>query len=219
MLLQVLRAQWMTARPVVVLVAILAFAIPLGSVFYGGDVATGSSYQVSNWLSSSRTVGQAIPVVALALGLLLGMAAWAPDHLGRHVYALSLPIPRWRFVMLRFASGLILLAGPVVALGVGAALASAAVDLPAGVHAYPVQLTLRFALSAVVMFAIFFTISIGTRRAVVLTLGSILGLVVADIMLGAVGSEAVVVETVTMVLTRFPGPLAILLGRWALFDV
>lgn len=219
MLRRILLAQWMTARAIVALAAILAFAIPLGSVYYGADLPDGSTYQVASWLSASRAVGQAIPIVALGLGLLVGMAAWAPDHAGRHVYALSLPVPRRRFVLMRFISGVILLAIPVLALGIGAGLASAVVDLPTGVRAYPVQLTLRFALSALVMFAIFFTISIGTKRAVVLTLGSMLGFVVSDIILAATGSEPVVVDTVFGLLTRFPGPLAILIGRWALFDV
>lgn len=219
MLRQVLKSQWISTRAIVLVMAVLAFAIPLGSVFYGGDLTTSGPYQVSSWLSASRTVGQAIPVVALGLGVMLGMAAWAPDHSGRHVYALSLPVSRAKYVMLRFAAGSILMAIPVAALGLGAVLASAAVQLPAGVHAYPLQLTLRFALSALVMFAIFFTISVGTRRAVVLTLGAVGGIVLADVMLGAFGGDAVVVATVYEALTTWPGPLAILMGRWALFDV
>jgi len=164
-------------------------------------------------------VGQVIPLVALGLGVLLGMAAWAPDHSGRHVYALSLPVHRWQFVLLRFAAGLTLLAIPVAALGAGALVASAAIELPAGIHAYPLQLTLRFWLSATVMFAIFFAISIGTRRAVVLTLGTIGAAILTDIVLGTLGQEAVVVNTLFAALTHWPGPLAILMGRWALFDV
>ena len=69
------------------------------------------------------------------------------------------------------------------------------------------------------MFAIFFSISVGTKRAVVITLGAIGGIVLADVMLGAFGGDAVVVSTVYDALTTWPGPLAILMGRWALFDV
>src|SRR5205085_4145791 len=147
------------------------------------------------------------------------MTAWAPDNAGRHVYALSLPVPRWKFVLLRFASGLLLLALPVATLGLGALIASRAVVLPPGIHAYPLQMTLRFALASIVMFAIFFTISIGTRRAVVLTLGLLGGLVLADIMLASFGGNAVVLETAFSLLTTWPGPLAILMSGWALFDV
>ena len=81
---QMLRVQWMGSRALVALAAILAFAIPLGSVYYGGDLLTTGPYVVSSWLSASRTVGQAIPILALALGALLGMSSWAADHQGRH---------------------------------------------------------------------------------------------------------------------------------------
>jgi hypothetical protein len=203
----------------VVLFTVLAFAVPLGSVLYGGDLQSLGTPDVAAWLAMSKTVGQVIPVLALSLGVLMGMAAWAPDHAGRHVYALSLPLARAHFVLLRFMAGLALLAIPVASLGLGALIATYAVNLPSGIHAYPIQLTLRFALSATVMFAIFFAISIGTKRAVVATLGSIGGVVMADLLLTSLGDEPVVVGWLFTALTRWPGPLAILMGRWALFDV
>jgi hypothetical protein len=69
------------------------------------------------------------------------------------------------------------------------------------------------------MFAIFFAISIGTKRAVVATLGLIGGLLTADLIRTALGDDPIVVSWVYGILTAWPGPLAILLGRWALFDV
>lgn len=219
MFAQVLKAQWLQARVIVILFLVVAFAVPLGSVYYGGDLRSMGSDDVSTWLGMSKTVGQVIPIVALSLGVLLGMAVWAPDHAGRHVYALSLPIPRWQLVLLRFAAGLVLLALPVAGLGVGAVIASSAVHLPSGIHAYPLQLTMRFALSATVMFAVFFAISIGTKRAVVATLGVVGGVLLADLLRTALGDQPVVVTWVFVALTTWPGPLAILMGRWALFDV
>ncbi|HEY2806984.1 MAG TPA: hypothetical protein VGI92_14085 [Gemmatimonadales bacterium] len=219
MLGNILKAQWTSARAIVIVFGILAFTIPLASVFYGGDLTISNVFQVSTWLATSRLVGQAIPITALALGVLLGMSAWSADHSGRHVYALSLPVPRWKFVLLRFEAGAILMAGPVAALGVGALLASAVVKLPTGIHAYPLQLTLRFAMAAMVMYAIFFAISIGTKRVVVGTLSAIGALILGDIALGAIGSSPALVEGAYRLLTHWPGPLAILMGRWALFDV
>jgi ABC-type transport system involved in multi-copper enzyme maturation permease subunit len=219
MFAKVLKAQWTAARVMVISFALIAFTIPLGSVFYGGNLVTGNEYQVSTWLFNSRIVGQAIPIVALVLGVLLGMSAWAADHAGRHVYALSLPVPRWQFVLLRFGAGAALLAVPVVALGAGATLAALSVRLPEGVHAYPLQLTLRFALSALLMFAIFFAISIGTRRVVLAVLGTLGAMALGDVLLGALGMNAVLVAGLYSLLTHWPGPLAILMGRWALFDV
>jgi hypothetical protein len=219
MFTQVLRAQWHQARALVVLFALLAFAVPLVTVMYGGGLRTEPAFRVSWWLTTSANVGAALPVIALALGVLLGMVTWSADQAGRHVYAMALPLPRWRFVLLRFGAGMVLLAVPVAALLVGGLIATAAVKLPDGIHAYPVALTARFGLSAFVCFAIFFAISTATRRAALITLGGIVGLTVADLLLTAFEQEAVVVEWAFQILTTWPGPLAILIGRWALFDV
>jgi hypothetical protein len=218
---QVLKAQWLAARLPVVLLAVLAFALPLLTVTYGGSLEGAPTERVALWLFAAQKVGVLIPGLALLLGLLLGIGAWAPDHLGKHVYALSLPVPRAMYVMLRFAAGVTLLAVPVVALGIGALLASLSVSLPSGIHAYPVQITVRFAMAALVCFAIFFAISIATKRAALAVLGVICGVLLADLVLGAVGrgDAGTVTSTVFLLLTNWPGPLSILMGRWALFDV
>jgi len=205
----------------VVLLAVLAFALPLLTVTYGANLENAPTGQVAQWLFAAQRIGLLIPGLALLVGLLLGIGAWAPDHLGKHVYALSLPVPRSMYVMLRFAAGATLLAAPVVALGIGATIATVSVSLPSGLHAYPVQLTVRFALAALVCYAIFFAISIATKRAALAVLGVICGVVLADILISSLNLEAgvSVAGWVFTVLTTWPGPLAILMGRWALFDV
>jgi hypothetical protein len=218
---QVLKAQWLAARLPVVLLAILGFALPLLTVTYGGGLENAPSERVAQWLFAAQKIGVLIPGLALLVGLLLGIGAWAPDHAGKHVYALSLPVPRAMYVLLRFSAGATLLALPVVALGIGAAIATLAVKLPSGIHAYPLQLTLRFAMASLVCFAVFFAISISTKRAALAVLGIICGVVLADIVLGAlgVGSAMTVTSSLFYLLTAWPGPLSILMGRWALFDV
>ncbi|HTT67259.1 MAG TPA: hypothetical protein VMF70_04465 [Gemmatimonadales bacterium] len=216
---QVLKAQWLTARTAVMLLVVLAFALPLLVVTYGGNLEGAPSGRVATWLFAAQRIGVLIPGLALLLGLLLGLGAWAPDHAGNHVYALSLPVPRGMYVLLRFAAGATLLAVPVAALGIGAAVAVASVKLPSGVHAYPLELTARFALAALVCYAIFFAISIATRRAVLATLGVVCGILLADLLLVALGVESSVTQSVFYLLTTWPGPLSILMGRWALFDV
>jgi len=100
-------------------------------------------------------------------------------------------------------------------------LASLVVRLPSGIHAYPAQITLRFAVAALVCYAIFFAISIATKRAALAVLGIICGVLLADLVLTAVGQgdSGTVTTTMFMLLTNWPGPLSILMGRWALFDV
>lgn len=219
MFLQLLRSQWLASRQVVFVFVVLAFAAPLATVYYGGSLTTAGASQVSGWLLGAEKIGSSIPVIALFLGVALGIATWAPDHLGQHVYALTLPLPRPMFVLLRFGAGAVLLLGPVAALGLGALVATLAVDLPTGVHAYPIQLTLRFALASLFCFGIFFALSIGTKRALLLLLGLIGGVFLADLLVQTFGGETHVTETVLYLLTNWPGPLSILLGRWALFDV
>jgi hypothetical protein len=218
---QVLKAQWLAARLPVVLLALLGFALPLLIVTYGGSLEDAPSARVAQWLFAAEKIGTLIPGLALLVGLLLGIGAWAPDHAGKHVYALSLPVPRSMYVMLRFGAGVTLLAAPVVALGIGSVLAVAVVKLPTGVHSYPFQLTVRFALAALVCYAIFFAISIATKRAALVVLGLVCGAFLADLVLAAlsVSSVASVTAGALYLLTNWPGPLSILMGRWALFDV
>ncbi len=219
MFTQVLKAQWLSARLPVVLLAVIGFALPLLTVTYGGSLEGAPTERVALWLFTAQKVGVLIPGLALLVGLLLGIGAWAPDHLGKHVYALSLPVPRPMYVLLRFAAGATLLAGTVAALGIGATIASLSVKLPSGIHAYPLQITVRFALAALACYAIFFAISIATKRAALAVLGVICGVLLADLVLSAVGVSGSVTPTVFVLLTNWPGPLSILMGRWALFDV
>lgn len=216
---QILYVQWCALRLPVVLLGVLAFALPLLTVTYGGGLEGAPPGQVAQWLYAAQQIGQLVPYVAMLAGVLLGIGSWAPDHAGKHVYALSLPVTRARYVWLRFAAGTTLLLVPVTAIGIGALVATVSVRLPSGVHAYPLALTARFLLASFVCYAIFFTIAISTRRAALAVLGGIGGLLLADAVLWGFGVGATVTPTVFMWLTNWPGPLSILIGRWALFDV
>jgi hypothetical protein len=217
---QVLIAQWIAARQTLLVFVVLAFAAPLTAVYFGTSGVGADMGQVRGWLAGAAKVGGLLPILALFIGVFFGIAAWAPDHLGKHVYALSLPLPRWQFVLLRFGAGGTLLAAPVAALGLGAALATVAVTLPSGIHAYPALLTTRFALAAFLCFSIFFAIAIATRRAVLLVLTALGSILLGDLLLNTLSDPGFsVTELLFNGLTRWPGPLAILMGRWALFDV
>jgi hypothetical protein len=159
------------------------------------------------------------PLLAGLLGLLVAMAAWAPDHRGRHVHALSLPLPRWRYVLLRFGAGLTVLVPPAAALLAGALLATATAAIPPGLHGYAWALGLRFALAVLVAFSVFFAISGGTARTAGIILSVLALLVVAQIMSSAAGVELDLLGPMQQAFLRWPGPLAIFGGRWMLIDV
>lgn len=219
MFTEILRAQWRGSRFALVFLAVLAFAAPLTTVYWGGDLASSGSDRVATWLSAAERIASLLPYLALLVGVAAGFLAWAPDHAGRHVYALSLPVSRARFVTLRFAAGALIAVVPAAALLAGASIASFAVSLPEGLHAYPVQLTVRFLLATLTIYAIIFALSIATKRAQLLVAGVIGGVIVADILLAAWSVGVSVTATTLFWLTTWPGPLSILAGSWALFDV
>jgi len=216
---QILWAQWLAARLAVAILGVLAFAAPLLAVFWGGDLRSAGSDQVAYWLQGSERIAALLPYLALLIGVAAGFLAWSPDHAGRHVYALSLPVSRARFVALRFGAGAVITAVPALALLAGAIVASLSVSLPEGLHAYPVQLTLRFLLASLTLYAIIFALSISTKRAQLLTAGAFGGVILADLLLAAWGVSFSVTAETLILLTTWPGPLSILAGAWTLFDV
>src|SRR2546430_12297719 len=155
-----LYSQWKWTRLIVALGSIAAFALPLVSV-QGAARADSSPLQAGELLQAVPSWGRLYPVRAAALGLVGAIATWAPDHRGRHVHAMSLPLPRWRYVLLRFGAGTTLLAAPVIAVSAGALLATWSATIPAGLQGYPVALAIRFALAVLVAYAVFFAVSAG----------------------------------------------------------
>lgn len=217
MFLVILASQWRWSRLVVVIGTIFGFAIPILSVQGAG---TGEkSLPPDALLEWLRTWSITYPLLAAGLGLLVAMSAWAPDHRGRHVHALSLPIPRWQYVFLRLLAGITVLLLPMVAVQLGAVLATATAVIPPGLQGYAWALGLRFALAALVAYCIFFAISSGTARTAGLILGMIALVIVGQLMISAAGVQLDLTGTVARVVFSWPGPLAIFAGRWMLIDV
>jgi hypothetical protein len=216
---RVLGAQWLWARLALVVLAVVGFAIPLASVFYGADLNGAGISRVGDWLVGADRVARVLPYFALLTGVLVGVMAWTPDITGRHVYALTLPVSRAYFVTMRFLAGALLTLVPAGAFALGAALSSLAVTLPPAVHAHPVEVAARFWLATLTVYAIIFAISSASRRGQIAIISVIGGAILVDLLLLAIGSDFSVTAETFALLTNWPGPLAILAGRWALFDV
>ena len=213
----ILYTQWKWCRLVILLATLAAFALPLMSV--QGARGPVGYWETRQLLGAVQGWGVLYPVLATAIALIVAMVAWAPDHRGRHVYALSLPLPRWHYALLRFAAGATLLAAPVVAVWLGGILATSMAVIPAGLHAYPTMLAVRFGLAVLVVYSIFFAISAGTVRTAGYFLGA-LGLVVAfEAVANAAGAQIHPFEGMMMLLIVWPGPFDVLTGRWMLIDV
>ena len=214
----ILFTQWTWARNLLLVGTLAAFAIPVLSA-HSGDLASVDSFTVRDYLLTLQGIGVAYPVLAGVLGLVLALTAWGPDHRGRHVYALTLPLPRWQYALLRFTAGLVLLALPVFALWFSALIAAATVKLPVGLSTYPTALALRFALACLVAYAAFSAVSAGTSRTAAYILSALAILLIAQLVLSLTASEIDILSPTLGAVFVWPGPLAVFSGRWMLIDV
>jgi len=210
----ILMAQWKWTRLLLLPAVVVGFALPILSVQH-----LESSNASWNVIREAAAWSVWFAALAGALGLLVATSAWLSDHRGGHVYALSLPVERWRYVLLRYGCGALLLAFPILSLWVGALLATASVDLQVGLNAYPNSLAVRFALAVFVSYSIFFAVSSGTSRTAGYILAVIGGLVVAELLLNAAGAGAQLIDPLLNGVMNWPGPLEVFTGRWMLIDV
>lgn len=214
---RVLFTQWHWGRLGLIPVTVASFAVPVLAVQSFND-AGASSFQVNFLLLQARNWAPAYPLLAAAIGLLLGLTAWGADHRGRHVYARSLPVSRTRFVLLRYLAGLALLIVPVAGLWMGAVISSAAVELPVTLRAYPHSLALRFLLAAMLSYTIFFSVASSTSRVAGAVLVVIIAAVALQFFSRLFGLDVDVAGAVGVASMSWPGPLEIFGGRWMLVD-
>lgn len=212
--LALLRTQWRWCRGVILPATVVALGLPF-LVLRG----VGPAMLPSDVMEVVATWSPVFPALAALLGLLTALGTWAPDRRGQHVHALTLPIARWRYVLLRFLGGATLLALPVLAGLLGALAATALTHLPVGLSAYPWSLSFRFAVGALLAFALFFAILAGTSRTAALVLGMLLFVVALDLALWVASPRLGVGNDLLAALMTGPGPLALFAGRWMLVDV
>ncbi len=210
----ILETQWKWTRGVALFATLAAFAIPLAA-FGGGRASWGSPLAV---VGTMQSAGMGYAVVAAGLGLAVAVAAWSNDHRGRHVYALSLPVPRWHYSLMRLGAGAVFLAPPVIGLFLGAQIVAFSGAVPAGLHAYPVLLTLRFAFAAAVAYAIFFAISSSTPRTAGVLLATIAVFGLVQYVVSLSGSHADLLSPAMNWVFGKAGALSVFSGRWMLID-
>ena len=215
---EILYTQWKWTGLGLVAAAVFAFALPILTVQTAGT-ADPTWLDARALLAELQSWSQWYPLLALAIGLLAGTTAWTNDHRVRHVYALTLPLPRWHYVLLRYGAGLVLLVVPCITFAAGAALASATATIPPGLNTYAMAIAIRFALAIVLAYSIFFAISAGTTRTAGYVLSAIGGFVVLQLMFTLSGSNTDLFTRVFDRVVTWPGPFEIFTGRWMLIDV
>ncbi|MGH7615086.1 MAG: hypothetical protein ACREMW_13715 [Gemmatimonadales bacterium] len=214
----ILYGQWKWSRLIIGLGTVAGFGLPILSVQSATPIGD-RPVQAGELLQTIQSWGVFYPVLAATLAVLVAIATWAPDHRGRHVHALSLPLPRWRYALLRFGAGLLLLTPPILALLVGALLATALAWMPPGLQGYPLALAIRFALAVGVGYAVFFAVAAGTSRTAGIILTLLGGLIAIQVLAGVANIDLDLFTRLQLAILNWPGPLAIFTGRWMLIDV
>lgn len=214
----ILYTQWKWSRVAVLLTTVVAFTIPVLSVQAAG-IADPTPWNAVDVLGTVQGWSAWYPFLALAIGLLGATTAWNQDHRGKHVHALTLPIPRWHYVLLRYGAGAVLLGASVFALWIGALVATSTATIPPGLESYPTALAFRFGLAVLVAFSLFFAISAGSTRTAAYVLFAIGGLLLIQLLLALANVDVNVVSPIFDRLITWPGPFEIFTGRWMLIDV
>jgi hypothetical protein len=223
-----LLVHWKQARLLLIPFVVAAFGLPLLAVQGFGGVGDDPavSMEAYRFLASYQVWLPYFPMLAAAVGGVLALTSWNWDHQLGHVYALSLPVARWEYAMLKMGAGATLVLVPVAAMWVGAHLASASVTLPEGVRAYPNQLAFRFFTATMTSYALFFAMAAGTIRTTVWIVSSVMALVIGGNLVVAVLEPYVpalddlrLVPTIVGWLLRASGPFGVFTGNWALIDV
>ena len=214
----ILFTQWKWSRLALLLGVFGAFLLPILSVQRAGDPEVGP-WQARELLAVVQSWSVLYPALATTIALVLALTAWGPDHRGRHVYALSLPVPRWHYALQRYSAGIVLLSAPALAVWLGALLAVSTASIPTGLHAYPGALALRFVLALAVAYSVFFAITAGTTRTAGYVLAGIGAVITVQVLLLAAGLKVNLLPFIGDRVLLWPGPLEIFSGRWMLIDV
>jgi hypothetical protein len=226
MLRALLYVQWKAARWLLVPFVLLAFGAPLLVLGTARRYGLEGDELLSGALVTLQSRSLILfPALAALTGFVVALAAWQWDHKLGHVYALSLPVSRARYSLLRFAAGALLLGIPVAALWAGAFTAVLTTPIPEGLHAYPVAFGSRFLLASLIAYATSFALASGTTRTTLVIVTSlvaflILGNIAVDVIERATGLHGLFrpIDLLHFALVRWPGPFHVFGGNWMLID-
>ena len=229
MIWQTLYLHWKGARLMMLPFIVIAFVLPITAVQgfgeFGGSAADEALYAAS-LLRSFELWLIAFPMLAIAVGAVPALTVWSWDHVGQHVYALSLPISRTKYTLIKMGAGASLVFLAAAFFWVGSLIATSAAHVPEGIQAYPTLLSLRFLLAALLVYAFLFSLAAGTVRNTVIGAVVLVVLVVAgDLSWSLLDGTAVGRDYMSFEiwlidgLQTWPSPFRIFTGSWMLFDV
>ena len=227
MLGQSLYLQWKTMRWPLVPFVLAAFGVPLLALRQAHAAAVVAPFSAAeNVLYALQYWTLLFPLTAALLGITFGLSAWSWDHRTHHVYALSLPLARWEYALLKFAAGVAFVLIPVVALLAGTLLGLAGLDVPDGLHAYPFAFAFRFLLAVLIAYAVGFAAASSTVRTAIWILSAYLAFLILGSLAVGFAREALgmtdlltPLDIMGRMLARWPGPFHVFGGNWMPIDV
>lgn len=163
LLREFVRVDWERRRGVLLLTSAVFALTPLMAVAMLGPSARRRTESVTGLLLSQSTGVLLMGVVCLG-ALAWGAGTWADERRGNWIYALSLPLSRVQLFAMRYVAGLVWLAVPLLLLGVSAAVAARAAELPAGVYAYPGAFFRWAAVTCCFLYTLMFVVSARFER-------------------------------------------------------
>lgn len=207
----ILKQVWRDSRWMLLFLAACAVVIVRGAVRLA--VAGPPAVSPDSVLVEAQFWGLMMPVLAFTAATLLSIITWWPDRRGWWVYALTLPVRRERYALMRAGAGGLVLAGLGVVFALAVAIAARGAVGPGGLHLYGAGLVLRFALALLVCHAMWTMFALVGRPVA----WAVVGIVVV-----AIGLELFGVHATSWILDALTGrwsPLHVLGGRWMLIDV
>ena len=228
---QILFTQWKSVRSGLIPIAIASFGLPLLAVqdlAMPSDLAAGDplrALQAEFIFQTWQIWLPFFPVLAAIIGVVFAINAWSGDHTAGHVYALALPLPRWKYVLWKMGAGSLLLLVPVTLLSVGSLVAVGSLDLAEGLHAYPLLFTQRFLMASLLAYAAVFAMASGTTRTMVIVMSVGLTVILGGQLLTFYLSELLPAfdwqlgDWLARVMVEWPGPFEVYFGNWNLIDV
>ncbi len=228
---QIFYTQWKSVRTGLIPLTIASFGLPLLAV---QDLALPSALPADSTLRAlqAELIFESwqlwlpfFPILAAILGVAFAMNAWSADHTAGHIYALTLPLSRWKYVLWKMGAGALLLLVPVALLGAGSLVAVGSLDLAEGLHSYPLLFTQRFLMASLFAYAGVFAMASGTTRTMVIVISVVLSVIFGGQLLTYYLSEMLpsfdwqLFYWLEHVLVEWPGPFEVYFGNWNLIDV
>lgn len=186
MIREFLFTEWQRRRLTLLMVSTVYGLVPLIALM---SLHGGRAGRAREAIVQSQSTGTVL-LACICLGAAVwGGGSWTDERRASWVYALSLPLGRVQLFALRYLAGLLWLLVPVATLGLLAYFAAHAVDLPAGVYAYPGAFVRWALLISWLLYSLTFVLAVRVERPLLVVLGIAVSIILLQVLLqfGTVG--------------------------------